>query len=124
MNRPIRRVAFVTMVMFALLLGNVTFNALFRQNSLNANPQNRRVRDAEFAQDRGSILAVGKTEIATTKQFDDRFKFQRVYPAGPVYAAITGYYSYDHGRRASRTPTTPSWPAPTTRCSYAGSSTA
>ena len=52
MNKPIRRVAFVAMVMFALLLANVTYAVLFRQASLDANAQNRRTRDAEFAQDR------------------------------------------------------------------------
>ena len=71
MNRPIRRVAFVTMVMFALLLANITFNSLLRSDALSANPQNRRARDAEFARHRGSILAVGKTQIATSKPTDD-----------------------------------------------------
>ena len=42
MNKPIRRVAFVAMLMFALLLGNVTYAALFRSASLDANAQNRR----------------------------------------------------------------------------------
>jgi len=96
-NRPIRRVAFVTMVMFALLLANITFNVLFRQEALAANPQNRRVRDAEFAQNRGSILGAGKTEIASTKPSSDRFKYQRTYPGGRLYASVTGFYSYDHG---------------------------
>jgi peptidoglycan glycosyltransferase len=95
-NRPIRRVAFLAMVMFALLLANGTFMVLFREDSLAANPQNRRVRDAEFAQNRGSILAADKSEIATTKTSTDRFKFQRTYPQGQLYAAVTGYYSYDH----------------------------
>jgi len=98
MNRPIRRVAFVAMVMFALLLANSTFSMIFRQSALEAQPQNRRVRDAEFAQDRGSILAAGKMEIASTKDADDRFKFQRVYPKDELYAPITGFFSYDHGR--------------------------
>jgi peptidoglycan glycosyltransferase len=98
MNKPIRRVAFVTMIMFALLLGNGTYMMIFRQSSLAAEPQNRRVRDAEFAQDRGSILAAGKTEIAATEPSKDRFKFQRVYPKGELYAPVTGYYSYDHAR--------------------------
>jgi peptidoglycan glycosyltransferase len=97
MNRPIRRVAFVAMLMFALLLANGTFTILFRQESLAAQPQNRRVRDAEFAQNRGSILAAGKTEIARTDPSKDRFDYQRVYPAGALYAPITGFYSYDHG---------------------------
>jgi peptidoglycan glycosyltransferase len=98
MNRPIRRVAFVAMVMFALLLANGTYLMLFEQSSLDAKPQNRRVRDAEFAQNRGSILAADKTEIATTKTVKDRFKYQRTYPGGDLYATVTGFYSYDHGR--------------------------
>jgi peptidoglycan glycosyltransferase len=99
-NKPIRRVAFVAMMMFALLLANGTYMMIFRQEALAADPQNRRVRDAEFAQDRGSILATGKTEIATTKAVKDRFKFQRTYPQGTLYSPITGFYSYDHARSA------------------------
>ncbi len=98
MNRPIRRVALVAMLMFALLLANGTYMMIFRGSSLAAEPQNRRVRDAEFAQDRGSILAAGKTEIAKTEPSKDRFKYQRVYPEGELYAPITGFYSYDHAR--------------------------
>ncbi|GAA2093390.1 penicillin-binding transpeptidase domain-containing protein [Microlunatus panaciterrae] len=97
MNRPIRRVAVVVMLMFGLLFANVTFNVVFRTESLNAQPQNRRVRDAEFAQDRGSILA-GTTEIATTTPVRDRFKYLRTYPQGELYAPVTGFYSYDHAR--------------------------
>ena len=87
MNKPIRRVAFVAMIMFALLLANGTYMMIFRQSSLAAQPQNRRVRDAEFAQNRGAILAAGKTEIAKTVPAKDRFKYQRVYPDGELYAA-------------------------------------
>jgi peptidoglycan glycosyltransferase len=96
MNRPIRRVAVVAMLMFGLLLGNVTYAVLFRQGPLDAMPQNRRVRDAEFAQNRGSILAAGKLEIATTMPSKDRFDYQRNYPSGSLYAPVTGYFSYDH----------------------------
>ena len=96
MNGPIRRVAVVAMLMFALLLANGTYIVLFRQGPLDAMPQNRRVRDAEFSQNRGSILAAGKTEIATTVPSKDRFAYQRNYPAGSLYAPVTGYFSYDH----------------------------
>ena len=65
MNRPIRRVALVAMLMTMALLINVCVSYLARQDSLNANPQNRRVTDAAFAQDRGAIL-VGNTAIAET----------------------------------------------------------
>ncbi len=96
MNKPIRRVAFVAMLMFALLFANGTYLTVVRQSSLNANPYNRRVRDAEFAQNRGAIL-VGSTAVARTTSADDRFKYQRTYSDGPLYAPITGYFSYNHG---------------------------
>jgi penicillin-binding protein A len=95
MNKPIRRVAFIALMMFALLLANGTYMMIFRQDALAAQPQNRRVRDAEFAQNRGAILAAGKVEMAKTVPSKDRFKFQRVYPDGELYAPITGFYSYD-----------------------------
>ena len=100
MNKPIRRVAFIALIMFALLLANGTYMMIFRQSSLTAQPQNRRVRDAEFAQNRGAILAAGKTEIAKTVPAKDRFKYQRVYPDGELYAPITGFYSYDRASSA------------------------
>ena len=100
MNKPIRRVAFVAMIMFALLLANGTYMIIFRQSTLDTQPQNRRVRDAEFAQNRGAILAGGRTEIAQTVSAKDRFKYQRVYPEDELYAAITGFYSYDRGSSA------------------------
>jgi penicillin-binding protein A len=100
MNKPIRRVAFLAMIMFALLLANGTYMMIFRQDSLAAQPQNRRVRDAEFAQNRGAILAAGKVEMAKTVPSKDRFKYQRVYPDGKLYAPITGFYSYDRASSA------------------------
>ena len=100
MNKPIRRVALIVMIMFALLLANGTYMMIFRQDSLAAQPQNRRVRDAEFAQNRGAILAAGKVEMAKTVPSKDRFKYQRVYPDGKLYAPITGFYSYDRASSA------------------------
>ena len=115
MNRPIRRVAFVAMMMFALLLANGTYMMIFRQSALAAEPQNRRVRDAEFAQDRGSILAAGKTEIAETEPIDDAFKYQRIYPDGPSCTRRSPATTPTTTRGPHwRTATTHNWPAPTT----------
>lgn len=97
MNRPIRRVAIVALIMFALLLGNQTYTIIMREDQLNSHPANRRTRDEEFAQDRGPIM-VGQTQIAETVPSDDQFKFQRIYPEGRLYAPITGFFSYDQGR--------------------------
>ena len=96
MNRPIRRVAVVILIMFGLMLGNQTYTIMFRQDDLNSHSANRRIRDEEFAQDRGPIL-VGQTQIAMTVPSEDQFRFQRIYPEGRLYAPITGFYSYDQG---------------------------
>jgi peptidoglycan glycosyltransferase len=84
------------MLMTFVLLLNVCVSYLLRQDSLNANPQNRRVTDAAFAQDRGAIL-VGNTAVAETVASKDQFKFQRRYPQGDLYAPVTGFFSYNFG---------------------------
>lgn len=97
MNRPIRRVAVVAAIMFFALLANASYMAVFRADGLQADPRNRRARDAEFATERGAIL-VGNTPVAQTKTSSGRFKYQRSYPNGTLYAPVTGYYSYDFAR--------------------------
>lgn len=97
MNHAIRRVSAVVLVMFLALMLNSTYAYVFRDPGLNEDPRNRRVTDAEFGTDRGDIL-VGNTPIATTKPVDDRFKYQRSYPQGTLYAPVTGYYSYVYKR--------------------------
>lgn len=96
MNRPIRRLGVVAMLMFLALLVNISVGYVARTDSLNSDPLNRRVTDSQFAQDRGAILA-GNTPIATTTAVSDRFQFQRSYPDGALYAPITGYYTYMFG---------------------------
>lgn len=104
MNRPIRALAVTALVMFATLLANLSWVYLGQQNYLNERPENRRVSDARFAQDRGPIM-VGNTPIAESKPVKDTFKFQRSYPSGELYAPVTGFYSYLYrtsGLEASR----------------------
>lgn len=97
MNGPIRKVAGLAGVMFLALLINLTFLSVFQERSLNSSQYNRRVLDEQFAQDRGAIL-VGNTPIAETQPAADQLRFQRVYPQGPMYAPVTGYYSYQYAR--------------------------
>jgi peptidoglycan glycosyltransferase len=84
------------MALFLALMLNVSVAYPTRQDSLNHDPQNRRVTDARFAQNRGPIL-VGKAPVAQSDAIKDRFKYQRRYADGPLYAPVTGYYSYYFG---------------------------
>ncbi|WP_233557788.1 peptidoglycan D,D-transpeptidase FtsI family protein [Tessaracoccus antarcticus] len=87
---------FISLMMAALLL-NITWISVVRTNELNADPRNRRVRDAEFASDRGAIL-VGNTPIAITNPSEGRFPYARSYPKGDTWSSVTGWYSYDYAR--------------------------
>ena len=93
MNRPIRGVAIAAMVIFTALMVNLSYLYVGQQSALNERPENRRVADARFAQDRGPIM-VGNTPIAKSGPVKDRYKFQRSYTSGELYAHVTGYYAY------------------------------
>lgn len=94
MNGPIRRVSVVVLVMFLALIANLSFSYAVRTPSLTSDPQNRRVRDAEFGAERGDIL-VGNTPIAQSVPAKNRF--QRSYPSGSLFAHVTGFHSFMYG---------------------------
>ena len=98
MNRAIRRVSIVAAVMFFALLLNASVGYLLRTGPLLNDPANRRVLDAEFDRPRGPML-VGTTPIVQSVPVSGaRFSLERQYANGPLYAPVTGYYSYLYGR--------------------------
>ncbi len=99
MNKPIRTMAVFCMVLFLLLLANVTYVQYFKAEELNGRNDNRRVRDAEFARQRGAILVAGKP-VAESVPSKDQYKYQRTYAQPFKYAHSTGFFSYIYGRAA------------------------
>lgn len=98
MNRSIRGVALVVGLMFLALLVNVTGSYLLRNDELLNHPRNTRVQDEQFGGPRGAIIA-GNTPIAQNVPTDSRpYENVRTYLDGPLYAPVTGYYSYIYGR--------------------------
>jgi peptidoglycan glycosyltransferase len=84
-------------ILMLALMANSTYLQAFRADNLNGRNDNRRVRDSQFSVDRGAIL-IGSTPIAQSKPSNDQYQYQRTYASGPVYAPVTGYYSYLFGR--------------------------
>ncbi|TSD55398.1 peptidoglycan D,D-transpeptidase FtsI family protein [Aeromicrobium piscarium] len=99
MNKPIRILAVACLVMFVGLLFNVNYIQALDADNLNAREGNRRVMDEQFSRERGAILVDG-TAIAESVPSNDRWRFQRQYPEGPLYAPLTGYFSYIYGQSA------------------------
>lgn len=97
MNGPLRKVSIFVAFMMAALLLNLTYMTVFRQDSLVENPLNRRVRDAEFARDRGAIL-VGNEPIAISESSGNTtVPYMRTYPEPTVWAPVTGWFTRVHG---------------------------
>lgn len=96
MNRPIRSLAVACLVLFLALLANVNYVQFVQADRLNAETNNRRVINEGFSRDRGPIL-VGGEPVAESVPINDAFKYQRTYSDGPLYAPITGFFSYIQG---------------------------
>jgi peptidoglycan glycosyltransferase len=91
MNRPIKRVSIAVLVLFGILLVDVNYLQVVRAPGLANGQLNDR---AEFNQSkirRGNIVTADGVTIASTKASNDLLNWQRVYPDGTVYEAVTGY---------------------------------
>ena len=97
MNAPLRRVAISVLVLFTLLIINVNYIQVVRSDELRNNTSNTRVLAEEYDRERGAIVVDG-TPIAESVETDDRLTYLRQYPQGPLYAAVTGYYSLIYSR--------------------------
>lgn len=96
MNKPLRRVALACLVLFGMLLLNANVQQFVLAEERRSDPKNRRVLLAEYSRQRGPIL-VGGQEIAFSTPTDDELRYLRNYANGPLFAPVTGFYSYIFG---------------------------
>ena len=90
MNRELKRVSIVVMLMFVALLTSTTIIQVFQADSLTADARNTRTLYDGYSVERGAILVAGNP-IAQSMPVADDYKFQRTYSNGPLYAPITGF---------------------------------
>ena len=99
MDRQIRRLALAFLALFAVLFAQANYLQVFASSRYANNPANQRLLLQEYAVDRGDILARdGQTVLARSRLTKGKFEYLRVYPNGPLYADVTGYYSIVFGR--------------------------
>jgi len=99
-DRQIRRLGAVMLAMFFILFAQINYLQVFAADRLADNPANaQRQLIAEYQVDRGSILARdGQTVLAVSHKGPGDLRYERRYPNGPLYADVTGYYSFIFGR--------------------------
>jgi penicillin-binding protein A len=90
MNRELKRVSIVVLLMFVALLTSTTIIQAFQADNLAADARNTRTLYDSYSVERGPIL-VGGSAVAQSVPAGDDYKFQRTYSNGPLYAPITGF---------------------------------
>lgn len=96
MNTPIRKVGIVLGVLLLAMFLNLNYIQVVNGSHLRNHSDNRRVLLAEYASPRGQIVVEGNA-IATSEKTDDELKYLRIYQDGPMWAPVTGYYSFTYG---------------------------
>jgi peptidoglycan glycosyltransferase len=92
MNKPLRRVSTLVLLMFLSLFVSTTVIQYFQKPNLDADARNARTLYESFRTERGQILVDGQP-IAYSEPSGDLYKYQRVYPGGPLYSTVTGYFT-------------------------------
>ena len=90
MNRELKRISILALLMFVTLLVSSTIIQYVQAEALAADPRNSRTLYESYSVERGPILVAGDP-MAFSQPSADFFRFQRVYANGPLYAPVTGY---------------------------------
>jgi penicillin-binding protein A len=99
-ERQIRRLGVGLLALFLILFAQINYLQVFAADRIANDPANAlRLLRAEYEVDRGSILANDETTVlASSRRSSGDLKYQRLYPQGPRYAHLTGFYSFIFGR--------------------------
>ncbi|WIB00123.1 penicillin-binding protein 2 [Curtobacterium sp. MCBA15_012] len=96
MNRQLRGVSTVIVLMFVALFVSTTSIQFFASDSLRADSRNSRTILDSYSTKRGAILVNG-SPIAESTPVDDQYQYQRSYTNGALYSAVTGYFTIGQG---------------------------
>jgi peptidoglycan glycosyltransferase len=97
MNRAIRRVGFVVVLLFVAVAAQLTYLQLVRAHTLDTDPRNVRVVTRDLTRDRGAIVTSDGAVVAKSVPSNDSLKFKRVYPLRDLFGHITGYQALNIG---------------------------
>ncbi len=97
MERQIRRVGLGLVVTLIAVFAQLNYLQIFAAQRIAAHPANIRRLIQEYSVKRGDIITADGQTVARSKATGGRFKYQRIYPEGALYAHIVGFYSLVYG---------------------------
>lgn len=92
----VRRLGAILGVLLIALVANLSRVQYLGAAHISSQPSNTRRLIASYTVDRGPILVAG-APVAASVATSGLLKYQRVYLAGPMYAAVTGFLSRVYG---------------------------
>lgn len=103
MNGTLRRAALACLVMFGLLMVNINYLQAVKADELRHDNRNNRGFFARYETARGQIIAAdGETVLARSVDTKGKYRFERKYPNGPLYAHVTGFFAPESERGIER----------------------
>src|SRR5215475_12345686 len=99
MNRGIRRVGVVVVVLFVGLIAQLTYLQISRGSQLANASGNARNFLRDISRNRGPIVSADGAILAQSVPANDEYKFQRIYPAATanLFSHVVGYQSIQFG---------------------------
>ncbi len=97
MDRQIRWIGFVLVVLFGVLFLQLNNVQVLQAAKLANAPGNSRHITADFSRPRGVIQTADGVVVARSVPSHDSYKLLRQYPAGPLFADVTGFFSLTYG---------------------------
>ena len=97
MNRSIQRLGMFLMLLFGALFAQLNYIQAWRAPELNTKLGNTRPVDQSFSRPRGTVSTADGLVISRSVRSNDRYEYQRDFPQGELYAAMTGYFNYSFG---------------------------
>lgn len=97
MNKQIRIVGLGMIALFAALFIQLNYLQVVHAKSLDNNPLNGGKVVKEYDTPRGDIVSADGMTLAHSTPTGDQFKYIRTYPEGPLFAQLTGFFSFTYG---------------------------
>jgi len=96
-NRQIRTLGIGLMVLFVALFIQLNVVQVVRADRYDADPGNNRTVVRDFTRPRGSTVTADGAVMAESVPTGDRYRYQRRYPTGELFANVSGYFSFTLG---------------------------
>ncbi len=97
MTRQIKVLGVVIMVCYVAAFAKLNQLQVLNASEYNDRPENTRAQLRDFNRPRGQIVSADRVVLARSKERRAELRYERVYAEGPLFAHITGYYSFRLG---------------------------